>query len=143
MEILTLGLVWPAGDVESRRAVFDCWRCPQDKRSSRWTGTALPETSHLVVASALRCPAAAAETSSEEPEKAIANLPNAIAQGVSTTLLQGLEAMTEDAPSAAVEFTVSWDLQLPPVDSPTAVRLEPPQLQRVPRLNRELRASPT
>jgi hypothetical protein len=101
--------------------------------------TALPEKSRLVVASALRCLAAAAVTTSEEPEKAIANLPDAIAHGVSTTLLQGLEAMTEDAPGAAVEFTVNWDLQLPPVDSPTAVRLEPPQLQRVPRLTRELR----
>jgi hypothetical protein len=101
--------------------------------------TAMPEKSRLVVASALRCLEAAAVTTSKDPDEAIASLPEAIESGVSTTLLHGLEVMTEDAPNSAVEFRVDWDSELPKLDSPTQVRLEPPQLHRIPRLSRALR----
>lgn len=36
-------------------------------------------------------------------------------------------------------LSIHWDAELPEPDSPSKVRLEPPQLQRIPRLNRALR----
>jgi hypothetical protein len=100
---------------------------------------AIPDHTRRALASTVRGLRAAAEVAAE-PGGEAERLPGAIDEGVSTTLLGGLEAISKRAPGMVVAFKVRWDPSLPEVEAPAGeLRLRQEQLHRVPRLARALR----
>jgi hypothetical protein len=107
-------------------------------------GTATPDKSRRAVAAAMRGLRAAAQATSEEIPDEIPEddefLLSAIDSGVSTTLLGGLEKINAEAPGMTVEFSASWDPELPAVDAPDeGIVLQPTELHRVPRIVTQLK----
>jgi len=102
---------------------------------------ATPDKSRRAVAAAMRgLRAAARATSQEIPDNDDDFLLPAIDDGVSTTLLSGLEKINAEAPGMTVEFSASWDPELPAVDAPDeGVVLRPTELHRVPKIASQLK----
>jgi hypothetical protein len=101
--------------------------------------TAVPDPSRRAVAATIRGLAAASDATDVAPTVAQSELSPAINRGMSVTLLKGLQAITGEASSLAVGFSVRWDPVLPPVDAPASVTLGPDQLRRIPALTERLR----
>jgi hypothetical protein len=101
---------------------------------------AAPDNTRRAMAATVRGLHAAAEVTREVPTGEIETLSTAIDEGMSATLLGGLEEITKKASGMRIEFKVQWDPSLPPVDAPDqGVTLDQDQLHRVPKLATRLR----
>lgn len=94
---------------------------------------ATPDKSRRAVAATMKALSAAAELTRVEPPEDPDDLLGAVDQGVSTTLLAGLESIARGATAPRVRFAARWDPALPPVDEPVVeVAMQVPQLDRLP-----------
>jgi hypothetical protein len=101
---------------------------------------AAPDITRRALAATVRGLHAAAEVTSHVPTDDAESLTPAIHEGVSATLMGGLEDISKRAPGMAVEFRVQWDPSLPQVEAPKeGVMLKQDQLHRVPRFATQLR----
>lgn len=101
---------------------------------------ATPDNTRRALAATVRGLHAAADVTGHPPTDDVERLAPAIHEGVSATLLGGLEEISKEAPGMAVKFKVQWDPSLPTVDAPDqGVELHQEQLHRVPRLVTQLR----
>jgi hypothetical protein len=101
---------------------------------------ATPDNTRRALAATVRGLHAAADVTQRVPSDDAEELSPAIHEGMSTTLLGGLEAISKRAPGMAVEFKVRWDPVLPKVDAPdSGVDLSQNQLNRVPKVAKRLR----
>ncbi len=102
--------------------------------------TATPDNTRRALAATVRGLHAAANVTQQTPTDDLNRLAPAINEGMSATLLGGLEEISKKALGMTLEFKVQWDPSLPPVDAPErGVELRRDQLHRVPKLATQLR----